>query len=102
MSASWQGAGSISVIIVNLNGRALLGECLSSVAAQETPAAQILLVDNGSTDDSVPFVRQAFPEVQIIEAGSNLGFAGGNNVALAQIIGRSDAPIMLLNRILPT
>jgi GT2 family glycosyltransferase/glycosyltransferase involved in cell wall biosynthesis len=80
MVASRQGDRSVSLIIVNLNGRALLGECLDSVAAQETPAAEIILVDNGSTDDSVPFVRGAYPQVQVIEAGRNLGFAAGCNL----------------------
>ena len=70
----------MSVIVVNLNGRALLGECLSSIAAQEHAAAQVILVDNGSTDDSVDFVHHTFPAVQVIEAGRNLGFAAGCNL----------------------
>jgi GT2 family glycosyltransferase len=73
---------TVSVIIVNLNGRALLGDCLDSVAAQEYPSAQLqsILVDNGSTDDSLPFVRKTFPWVQIVEAGRNLGFAAASNL----------------------
>ena len=73
---------TVSVIVVNLNGRAVLGECLESVAAQEYPRkkVQTILVDNGSTDDSLPFVRGTFPWVQIIEAGRNLGFAAGSNM----------------------
>lgn len=72
----------ISVIIVNLDGRHLLADCLNSIFAQEYPQERIevIVVDNGSTDDSVPFVRQAFPQVRVIEAGRNLGFAGGNNL----------------------
>lgn len=80
MDADRPGEPRASAIIVNLNGRALLGECLDSVAAQETAAAQIILVDNGSTDDSVPFVRGAYPQVEVIEAGRNLGFAAGCNL----------------------
>lgn len=73
---------TVSVIVVNLNGRALLGDCLDSIAAQEYPPAQVqvILVDNGSTDDSVPFVRKAFPEARIVQAGRNLGFAAGSNL----------------------
>jgi GT2 family glycosyltransferase/glycosyltransferase involved in cell wall biosynthesis len=73
---------SVSVIVVNLNGRALLGECLDSLVAQDYPQHQveIIMVDNGSTDDSIPFVREAYPAVRVIAAGHNLGFAGGNNL----------------------
>ena len=73
---------SVSTIIVNLNGRHLLGECLDALAAQDYPQGrvEIILVDNGSTDDSVPFVREMHPYVRVIEAGRNLGFAGGNNL----------------------
>jgi GT2 family glycosyltransferase/glycosyltransferase involved in cell wall biosynthesis len=72
---------STSIIIVNLNGRQWLGDCLDSLASQDYPhdRVEIILVDNGSTDDSVQFVRQAYPHVRVIEAGRNLGFAGGNN-----------------------
>jgi len=71
-----------SVIIVNLNGRALLADCLDALAAQDysRDRVEIILVDNGSSDDSVPFVRESYPRVRVIEAGRNLGFAGGNNL----------------------
>jgi GT2 family glycosyltransferase len=71
----------ISIIVVNLNGRALLGECLDALIVQDyaQDKIEIILVDNGSTDDSVAFVRDAYPSVRVIEARHNLGFAGGNN-----------------------
>lgn len=73
---------AVSVIIVNLNGRSLLGDCLDALAAQDYPQErlEIVLVDNGSSDDSVAFVRETHPYVRIVEAGRNLGFAGGNNL----------------------
>jgi hypothetical protein len=73
---------SISVVVVNLNGRNLLAECLDGLVAQEYPSdlVEIVMVDNGSTDDSVSFVREKYPRVQVVEAGRNLGFAGGNNL----------------------
>jgi len=72
----------VSVVIVSLNGRALLADCLDALAAQDYPQdrIEIIVVDNGSTDDSVTFVRASYPTVQVIEAGRNLGFAGGNNL----------------------
>jgi GT2 family glycosyltransferase len=73
---------TVSVIVVNLNGRGLLGDCLDSLAAQDYPAdrVEIIMVDNHSADDSVTYVREAYPGVRIIEAPYNLGFAGGNNL----------------------
>lgn len=64
--------------MVNWNGREFLEACLASLAAQNDPRAEVLLVDNGSTDSSVPFVRMKFPGVRIIELQSNRGFTGGN------------------------
>jgi len=73
---------SVSVVVVNLDGRWLLGDCLDALAAQDYPQdrIEIIVVDNGSTDDSVTFVRAAYPMVRVVEAGRNLGFAGGNNL----------------------
>ncbi len=72
----------ISVIIVNLDGRDLLGDCLDSIFSQEYAQArfEVIVVDNGSSDESVPFVRAAYPQAHVLEAGRNLGFAGGNNL----------------------
>jgi len=90
VEASQHGHPGISVIVVNLDGRALLGECLESIAAQQYPPTQVqvILVDNGSTDDSVSFVRGNFPQVQIVEAGHNLGFAAGCNLGARQATGQ--------------
>jgi GT2 family glycosyltransferase/glycosyltransferase involved in cell wall biosynthesis len=72
----------VSVLVVNLDGHDFLTECLDSLAAQDYPSdrVEIILVDNGSRDDSVALVRGRYPAVKIIEAGRNLGFAGGNNL----------------------
>ena len=71
----------LSVIILNYNGRRWLPACLDAVLAQrDAPAFETIVVDNCSTDDSVAFLRTAYPSVRVIETGTNLGFAGGNNV----------------------
>ncbi len=70
------------VILLNWNGRDYLEACLTQLLAQDYPHLQITLVDNGSTDDSVSFVRTRFPGVTIQENDANLGFAAGNNPAL--------------------
>jgi len=72
----------VSVVIVNLNGERYLERCLSTVLAQRYPNFEVVLVDNGSTDGSVALVRERFPEVRVIENGTNLGFAKANNVGI--------------------
>ena len=83
----------VSVVILNWNGRALLDTFLPSVV-RHTPQeyAEIIVADNGSTDDSADFVRTRFPEVKWLPLGRNYGFAGGYNRALAQL----DSPCFLL------
>jgi GT2 family glycosyltransferase len=69
----------ISVVIVNFNGLHHLATCLNALLAQEGPSFEVILVDNASNDGSVDFVRERYPQVRLIVAASNLGFAGGNN-----------------------
>lgn len=74
--------GRVSVIIVNYNGRRYLETCLPALATQTHPAFEILLVDNASTDDSVDWVAAHFPDVCLVRAPRNVGFAGGNNLGI--------------------
>lgn len=78
-----------SIIIVSFNTREVLRECLQSVLIETNGlAAEILVVDNNSSDGSPEMVEQDFPQVRLIRAGSNLGFASANNLALQQADGR--------------
>ena len=70
----------VSVIIPNLNGRNLLGDCLTSLEKQSFRGFEVILVDNGSDDRSVDFVKDNFRwVVKIIENSENLGFAAASN-----------------------
>lgn len=78
----------ISVIILNFDGRAWLPACLEALESQrDAPDFETIVVDNGSTDDSVAFVRTSYPRVRVIETGANLGFAGGNNAGAREARG---------------
>jgi GT2 family glycosyltransferase len=77
----------ISVIVVNFNGKRFLEPCFSSLARQTYPAFEVILVDNASSDGSVEFVRERFPDVKIISNGENRGFAAANNAGIASARG---------------
>ena len=72
----------ISVIIVNWNGRKFLPECLESLTQQAYRRFTIILVDNGSNDGSIDFVKLNYPEVMTIALPENVGFSVANNIAI--------------------
>jgi hypothetical protein len=74
----------IAVVILNWNGLHFLKQFLPEVIAHSKPF-RVVLADNASTDDSVPWAREHFPEMEIVVNASNGGFAKGYNDALKQI-----------------
>lgn len=83
----------VSVVILNWNGRKLLEEFLPSVLAYSpSDQAEIVVADNGSTDDSLQVLAASFPSVKVIPLDSNYGFAEGYNQALRHI----DTPYTVL------
>ncbi|NOS56592.1 MAG: glycosyltransferase family 2 protein [Cyclobacteriaceae bacterium] len=74
----------VAVVILNYNGKKFLEQFLPTVIAH-TQGAVIVVADNGSSDDSVDFIRSSFPSVQLITIQRNLGFCGGYNFALKQV-----------------
>lgn len=81
----------IAIVILNWNGKKLLEQFLPSVVAN-TPKGAIYVADNASTDDSINYVTQYYPTVNIIQNDSNGGYAKGYNDALEQV----DADILCL------
>lgn len=71
--------GGVSVVIVNWNGLRYLEGCLASLGE----AAEVIVVDNGSGDGSVDYIRRAWPRVRVVEAGRNIGFSAANNLGTA-------------------
>jgi GT2 family glycosyltransferase len=84
----------VSVIILNFNGRDLLCKCLQSVFKTDYPDYEVIVVDNGSTDESCMMVEREFPHVQLIRNHENCGYSKGNNVGILYSIGEF---IVLLN-----
>lgn len=81
-----------AVVILNWNGRQHLEQFLPSVVAHTPQQVRIIVADNGSTDDSVAFLAQHYPTIEIIRLERNYGFAEGYNRALEQV----DAEFLIL------
>jgi GT2 family glycosyltransferase len=87
------GGALVSVLIVNYNGARWLRDCLESLASVTYPTREVVVVDNGSEDDSLEVLR-GYPWVRVVKSERNLGFAGGNNLGLRHCQG---ALVLLLN-----
>ena len=72
----------VSVIIPSWNGKAFLNVCLTSLRRQTFKDFDIIVVDNNSTDNTVPFLKQNFPEVEIIQLSTNRGFSIAVNIGI--------------------
>jgi GT2 family glycosyltransferase len=72
----------VSLIVVNWNGERFLKDCLGALSNQSYANREIILVDNGSSDNSIGFTREHFPEVKIVALRENNGFTGGNAAGL--------------------
>ena len=75
----------VAVVILNYNGKAFLEKFLPNVIENSSDAAEIIVADNKSTDDSVDFMRNNFPNIRLILNDFNGGFATGYNLALRQV-----------------
>ncbi|MEM0999949.1 MAG: glycosyltransferase family 2 protein [Bacteroidota bacterium] len=82
----------VTIVILNWNGRKFLEQFLPSVLATAYANFQVLVVDNGSTDDSIAYLQAEFPLVRLLELDRNYGFTTGNNKALPHV----DTPYFVL------
>jgi GT2 family glycosyltransferase len=89
------GPPEVLVVIVNYNGGALLVRAVASMKRQTFTDYRLVVVDNASSDDSIALLRDSHPDVDVLPAGSNLGFAAANNLAVRTV--RDSRWIALLN-----
>lgn len=83
--------------MLNWNGREDTLSCLDSLSRVDHPELAIVCVDNGSSDGSQRAIAERFPEVKLIEAGANLGYAGGNNLGIRYALEHDARWMMLVN-----
>ena len=78
----------LSVIVVNWNRRRQAAECLDSVLRSDTEKdVELVVVDNGSSDGSEAELRSQFPDIKVVQAGWNSGFAEGVNIGISHASG---------------
>jgi len=87
----------VYIIILNWNGMKDTIECLDSVSRLEYSNFEVIVVDNCSSDDSVESIRRKFPQAILFENSKNLGFTGGNNVAMKYAMSVGADYVWLLN-----
>src|SRR5689334_20786664 len=75
----------IAVVILNWNGNAFLEQFLPSVISSKYSNYELIIADNASTDDSISFLNQHYPQARVIRLAANYGFAKGYNEALKEV-----------------
>jgi len=87
----------VCIIILNWNGKELLKDCLSSIfKLTDYPNYKVIVVDNGSTDGSVEFVKKNFPKADVLALDKNYGFSKGNNIGIKYALKKYKPKYILL------
>lgn len=87
----------VSCVVLNWNGWSDTLECIGALEKCSYPNLNIIVVDNGSTDDSVARIKSAHPNILLLESERNLGFSGGNNLGIRQAFVLGADYVWLLN-----
>lgn len=87
----------ISILILNWNGKHDTLACLNSIQRLSYPQVEVIVIDNGSSDDSVESIKTQFPRYTLLSTGVNLGFAEGNNVGIRLALEGGADYVLLLN-----
>lgn len=90
-------APEIAVIVLNWNNAVDTCRCLQSLQESDYRTHRVIIVDNGSTDDSVEIILRRYPHVTLLETHQNLGYAGGNNVGIRCALYHNAEYIFILN-----
>jgi GT2 family glycosyltransferase len=87
----------VTCVVLNWNGWRDTLDCLAALKECSYRHLDVVVVDNGSTDESVARIRTANPDLTVLQTGANLGFAGGNNVGLRYALRTGAGYVWLLN-----
>lgn len=89
--------GRVGIVLVNYNGQKFMPSCLDSLAKNDYTAAQVVVVDNASTDGSADWTASAFPSVTLLRLAFNTGITGGNNAGIEWCLENGYDYVLLLN-----
>jgi GT2 family glycosyltransferase len=92
-----QEQSKVAIVILNWNGKKDTLHCLASLQKLTYKNVEIIVVDNGSRDDSVVAIQANFPHITLIQSKQNLGFAGGNNLGIEYALKTRAEFLFLLN-----
>jgi len=92
-----KGSARVAIIVLNWNGWRDTLACVASLQELDYPNYEIVIVDNGSTDESPAEIRKAYPDLTLLEMADNLGFAAGNNYAIRYAVDEGCDLVWLLN-----
>jgi GT2 family glycosyltransferase len=87
----------VVIIILNWNGLSDTVRCLESIQDLDYTNYEVIVVDNGSNDNSVAYLNENFPWIVLIENEKNLGFTGGNNIAMRYAVANNGDYVWLVN-----
>ncbi len=87
----------VYIIILNWNGWQHTLNCVTSLERVKYPNLETIVIDNGSEDDSVERIKASFPDLQLLQMDTNLGFTGGNNQGIRHALEHNADYILLLN-----
>ena len=88
----------VFIVVLLYNGLNWIEQCLKSILQTDYPAFEVVVVDNGSNDDGVKYIKQHFKDVIIIKNGRNYGTAGGNNIGIDFALKNGADYVALLNQ----
>jgi GT2 family glycosyltransferase len=87
----------VGCVVINWNGWQDTVACLDALRSIDYSRLLVVVVDNGSSDDSVPRIQAAHPSIQVLQTGKNLGFSGGNNAGIREVMRHDVKYVWLLN-----
>jgi len=82
------GTPLVSVLVLNYNGKQYLKECFDSLQSGNYKPIEILLIDNKSTDESVAFTKENYPNIRIVQTHANRGYSRAYNIAFNHALGK--------------
>ncbi|HUD06358.1 MAG TPA: glycosyltransferase family 2 protein [Candidatus Saccharimonadales bacterium] len=89
----------VAYIVVSWNNQTIIGDCLKSIQLQDYKnKKKVLVIDNSSSDKTLEYLKDSFPEVEVLAQSENLGFAKGNNLGIVKALEDPDIEyVVLLN-----